>query len=153
MGMRSVAIFVAAILLAASAASPIQARTPETPTSKQAQSNSISTGRLTFDQDYIADDRGEDICFTQADMGLVCKPLVDWLELGINYRRIYERTDADPDKATNRPHMNVALRGQILALDVSSASWFEYRNQENQKNFWRYGNKFAVKFPFLCYGH
>jgi hypothetical protein len=105
--------------------------------------------RLTFQQDYVADDRGGDICFTQADMGLVCKPFVDWLELGINYRRIYQKTDADPYKAVNRPHMNVALSGRVLAFDITSASWFEYRNQENQKDFWRYGNRFTVKFPFL----
>jgi len=105
--------------------------------------------RLTFEQDYIADDQGEDIRFTQSDMGLVCRPTVDWLELGINYRRIYERTDADPYKAIDRPHMNVTLRGQILTLDISDSLRFEYRNQENQKDFWRYRNKFAVRFPSL----
>jgi hypothetical protein len=45
--------------------------------------------------------------------------------------------------------MNVTLRGQILALDVSNGSRFEYQSREDQKNFWRYRNKFAVKFPSL----
>ena len=54
-------------------------------------------------------------------MGLVYKGLMDGLELGVNYTQVYERTDAEPWKAIDRPHMNVTLHGQILALDVSSA--------------------------------
>ena len=104
---------------------------------------------LTFDHDYIAGDNDEDLCFTHSDMGLVYKGLMDGLELGVNYTQVYERTDAEPWKAIDRPHMNVTLHGQILALDVSSASRFEYRDQETQKDFWRYRNKFAVKFPSL----
>jgi hypothetical protein len=148
MGMRRTVHFVAAILLV------IQSLSHAAPNPRNFD---IKTGtvklnkywRLTFEQDYIADDQGEDIRFTQSDMGLVCRPAVDWLELGINYRRIYERTEADPYKAIDRPHMNVTLRGQILALDVSDSLRFEYRNQENQKDFWRYRNKFAVRFPSL----
>ena len=117
-GDEKVVYSVAVILLRQSAALP---RRPEPRTSLKAGTIKLDHSlRLTFAHDYIAGDHGADLCFTQADMGLVCRPLVDWLELGINYRRSYERTDADPYKAVNRPHMNVALHGQILAFDVSS---------------------------------
>jgi hypothetical protein len=149
MGMRRSLYFVAAILLMAKSC---LAYTGPNPRNFGLNAGAIKLNqywRLTFEQNYIADEQGEDIRFTQSDMGLVCNPVVDWLELGINYKRIYQRTDADPYKAVNRPHMNVTFRGQILALDVSSASRFEYQSRETQKDFWRCRNKFAVKFPSL----
>jgi hypothetical protein len=148
MGMRKTIHFVAAILLVTQGLA-YAAPTPRNFALKTGTVKLNQYWRLTFEQDYTADDKGGDICLTQSDMGLACSPMVDWLELGINYRRIYERTEADPYKAVDRPHMNVTLRSRILALDISNSSRFEYRNLENQKNFWRYRNKFAVKFPFL----
>jgi hypothetical protein len=147
MGKRSSLYSVAAILLTTNCCLAYAGPNSQNPGIKAGTIKLNQYWRLTLQQDYVADDQGGNICFTQADMGLVCKPLVDWLELGINYRRLYQRTDTDLYKPVDRPHMNVALHGQILAFDISSASGFEYRNQENQKDFWRYRNKFAVKFP------
>ncbi len=149
MGMRRSLYSVVAILLMANSCLAFTGANPRNFGLKAGTIKLNQYWRLTFEQDYIADDLGEDIRFTQSDMGLVCRPMVDWLELGINYRRIYERTEADPYKAVNRPHMNFNIRGQILALDVSSASRFEYQSSETQKGFWRCRNKFTVRFPSL----
>lgn len=105
--------------------------------------------QLTFDHDYMVGGHGEDLYYTHSDMGLVCKGLADWLEFGINYSQVYLRSDAEPYKAADRPHMNVTLRGQILALDISNGSRFEYQGRQDQKSFWRYRNRFAVKLPSL----
>ena len=123
----------------------------------QLQNLSIKTGavrldtnwQITFDQDYMTGSIGEDLCPTHSDMGLVYNGLVEWLELGINYRQVFLTSQADPWKPVDRPHLNVTFRGQILAFDISNGSRFEYQSRDDRKDFWRYRNKFAVKFPSL----
>ena len=105
--------------------------------------------RITFEQDYLADDQGEDLRFTYSDMGLVNRGLIKGLEFGFNYRQIYQRSEADPWKPLGQPHLNLVLRGKVLALDISNGVNFEYLKQEDQKDLWRYRNKFVVKFPAL----
>ena len=149
MGMRKLLYSVAIILLTANCCLAYTGMKPQESLIKAGTVKLNQYWQLTLEQDYVADDQGRDICFTQSDMGLVCKPMTDWFELGVNYRRIYQRTEDDPYKAIDRPRLNIALRGQIFAFDASCASRFEYRNQERQKDFWRYGNKFALKFQPL----
>ena len=72
--------------------------------------------------------------------------MADWVELGMNYRFIFEEKKSDW-KYENRPHGNVTLKHKLEGFDFSSRNRIEYRDKEDGKDGWRYRNKFTVKYP------
>jgi hypothetical protein len=105
--------------------------------------------KCTFDEEFrFGEDAGE-FYYHHSDLGFVYKGLTDWIELGFNYRQVFDRTDSEGEwKQENRPHLNVTLKGRLFDLDVSNRSRFEYRDREDKEDLWRYRNKFTVKLPF-----
>ena len=104
--------------------------------------------KVTFEEEFrFGDDAGE-LYYHHSDLGFVYGSLADWLDLGFNYRQVFERTDSEGDwKQENRPHLNITLKGQLFGLNISDRSRFEYRDREDKNDLWRYRNKFTVKFP------
>jgi len=74
--------------------------------------------------------------------------LAKWIDLGFNYRQVFEKDSKGQWKQENQPNINVTLKGKLLGLDVSDRSRIEYRDLEDRKDLWRYRNKVAVKLPF-----
>ena len=106
-----------------------------------------------FNEEFrFGDDAGE-LYYHHSDLGFVYKGLADWIDLGFNYRQVFERTDSkSPWKQENRPHLNVTLKGKLFDLSVSNRSRFEYRDREDKGDLWRYRNKVTVKFPLELTG-
>jgi hypothetical protein len=109
--------------------------------------------RCSFEEEFrFGDDAGE-LYHHHSDLGFVYKSLADWVEMGFNYRQIFERTDSEGDwKRENRPHLNVTLKGRLFGFNVSDRSRFEYRDREDQEDCWRYRNQFTIKAPFELTG-
>jgi len=103
--------------------------------------------KFTFAEEFRLGDDAGDFYYHHSDIGFVYKSLADWIDLGVNYRKVFERDSKDKWGQENRPHLNITLRGQLSDFDVSSRSRFEYRDRENKKDLWRYRNKVTVKFP------
>lgn len=102
---------------------------------------------FTFAEEFkLSDDAGR-LYYHHSDLGLVYKALADWIDLGANYRKAFEKDSKGEWRQENRPHLNITLKGRLLGLGVSNRSRFEYRDRENKKDLWRYRNKFTVKFP------
>ena len=101
-----------------------------------------------FEEEFrFGDDAGE-FYYHHSDLGFVYKGFADWIDLGFNYRQVFERTDSEGEwKQENRPHLNVTLKGQLFGLNVSDRSRFEFRDVEDYEDHWRYRNKFTAKFP------
>lgn len=101
-----------------------------------------------FEEEFrFGDDAGE-FYYHHSDLGFVYKGFADWVDLGFNYRQVFERTDSEGEwTQENRPHLNVTLKGQLFGLNVSDRSRFEYRDREDKNDLWRYRNKVTVKFP------
>ena len=101
-----------------------------------------------FEEEFrFGDDAGE-LYYHHSDLGFIYKGFADWLDLGINYRQVFERTDSEGEwKQENRPHLNVTLKGQLFGLNVSDRSRFEYRDREDKNDLWRYRNKVTIKLP------
>lgn len=104
--------------------------------------------KCAFEDEFrLGDDAGE-FYYHHSDLGFVYGSLADWIDLGFNYRQIFERTDSEGEwKQENRPHLNVTLKGKFLGLGVSNRARFEYRDREDQEDHWRYRNKFTIKAP------
>lgn len=81
------------------------------------------------------------------DLGLVYKGFTDWLDIGFNFRKEYEKDSKGKFRHENRPHLNLTVKGRLLDLDVSNRSRFSWRDIENKEEVWEYRNKSTVKFP------
>lgn len=101
-----------------------------------------------FNEEFrLGDDVGE-LYYHHSDLGFVYKGLGDWIDLGFNYRQVFERADSASEwKQENRPHLNVTLKGKLWDLGVSNRFRFEFRDREDSEDHWRYRNKFTVKLP------
>jgi len=104
--------------------------------------------KCSFEEEFrFGDDAGE-FYYHHSDLGFVYGSLADWIDLGFNYRQVFERADSESEwKQENRPHLNVTLKGKFFGLGVSNRARFEYRDREDQEDHWRYRNQFTVKVP------
>ncbi len=101
-----------------------------------------------FEEEFRLGDDGGNLYYQHSDLGFVYAGLADWLDLGFNFRYVFEKDSKDIWREENRPHFNITLKGQLFNLDVSNRSRFEYRDRENKNDVWRYRNKVTVKLPF-----
>lgn len=101
-----------------------------------------------FQKEFRLGDDGGTLYYQHSELGAMYKGLAEWLELGFNYRQIFERDNERVWKLENRPHFNITLKGRLSALDLSNRSRFEYRVREDKDDLWRYRDKVTVKLPY-----
>lgn len=101
-----------------------------------------------FQKEFRLGDDGGTLYYQHSELGAMYKGLAEWLELGFNYRQIFERDDERVWKLESRPHLNVILKGRLSDLDLSNRSRFEYRIREDKDDLWRYRDKVTVKLPY-----
>ncbi len=106
--------------------------------------------KATFEEEFRIGDNISRLYYHHSDVGFVYSGLADWLDLGFNYKQVYEKDTGGFGKwrEEHRPHFNVTVKGKLFGLDVSDRSRIEYRDLENTKDYWRYRNKATVKLPF-----
>jgi len=80
-----------------------------------------------------------------SELGLAYR-CAGWLDLGLNYRQIYEKK-GEVWNQENRPHINATLKWGWLGLKFEDRSRLEYRIREGKDNIFRYRNKLTVKLP------
>ena len=78
--------------------------------------------------------------------------LAKWIDLGFNYRQVFEKDSKGQWKQENQPNINVTLKGKLLGLDLSNRERFEYRDLEDNEDVWRYRNKVTAKLPLELTG-
>ena len=100
-----------------------------------------------FEQEFRLGDDGGNLYYQHSDLGFTYTSLAKWIELGLNYRQIFEKDSRGEWMQENQPHFNITLKTQLFDLDLSNRSRFEYRDRENKDDLWRYRNKVTVKFP------
>jgi len=117
-----------------------------------------NTAKLSFDinRDWKAEvdeelrfgDEGGTLYYHHTDLGFVYKSLAQWVDLGFNYRQVFEKDSDRKWRRENRPHLNVTLKAKLLDLDLSTRSRFEFRDRENKEDLWVYRNKVMAKSPW-----
>lgn len=104
--------------------------------------------KCTFAQELRLGDDGGNLYREHSDLGFTYSGLADWIDVGANFRIVYEKDGSDEWKRENRPHLNVTLKGRFFNLPASNRGRFEYRDRHKKKDVWRYRNKVTVKLPF-----
>ena len=94
----------------------------------------------------FGDDTG-DFYYQHSDLGLVYSGFADWLDLGMNYRHIFEKKNSKW-RVENRPHLSATFKWKLFDFGFSDRGRFEYRNREDAEDFWCYRNKLIIKMPF-----
>ncbi|MDT8301474.1 MAG: DUF2490 domain-containing protein [Sedimentisphaerales bacterium] len=102
-----------------------------------------------FEEEFRLGDDGGNLYYQHSDIGVTYTGLADWLDLGFNYRYVFEKDSSEKWREENRPHFNVTAKGLLLGLEVSDRSRFEYREREIKEDVWRYRNKITLKLPFV----
>lgn len=82
------------------------------------------------------------------DIGLVYKSLGDWIDLGFNFKKEYEKDGSDKFRHENRPNFNITFEGKLFDFDVENRTRLEYRDFELKEDVWRLRNKTTVDLPF-----
>ncbi|UCC21997.1 MAG: DUF2490 domain-containing protein [Planctomycetota bacterium] len=101
---------------------------------------------VTFEEQFRFGDEGGNLYHHHSDIGLVYKGVADWIDVGANFKKVYEDTGGTWQEE-NRPHLNVTLKGKLGDIAVSTRSRFEYRDREEKEDIWRYRNKVTFKLP------
>jgi len=104
--------------------------------------------KCTFTQELRLGDDGGNLYREHSDLGFTYSGLADWIDIGANFRIIYEKDGHDEWRRENRPHLNVTLRGRLFDIPLSNRVRVEYRDRENKDDVWRCRNKVTAKLPF-----
>jgi hypothetical protein len=104
--------------------------------------------KFTFQEEFRLGESGGHLYYHHSEPGLTYSGLAKWIDLGFNYRQVFEKDSKGEWKQENQPNINVTLKGKLLGLDLSNRARFEYRDLEDQEDAWRYRNKVTAKLPF-----
>ena len=103
--------------------------------------------KVGLEEEFRLGDNGGNLYYQHSDLGFTYSGVASWLDLGINYRHIFEKSSGKWYEE-NRPHLNANLKIKAKDWKLSNRSRFEYRNKERGDDYWRYRNKVTVKFPW-----
>ncbi|MFH1621965.1 MAG: DUF2490 domain-containing protein [Candidatus Omnitrophota bacterium] len=101
---------------------------------------------MSFEEEFRLGDDAGNLYYHHSDLGFTYSGITDWLDVGVNYRHVFEEKSSDW-KQENRPHVNATVKWKMGDVPLSNRARFEYRNRQDAENYWRYSNKFSVKFP------
>lgn len=102
--------------------------------------------KITLEEEFRWGDDASEFYYQHYDAGFVYS-LNKHLDLGVNYRQVYEKKKGD-FKEENRPYINAILKYDFYGFKLDDRNRLEYRHFDYQADSWRYRNKFTVKFPW-----
>lgn len=102
--------------------------------------------KVRVEEEFRFGDGVSDFYYQHSDVGVTYSGMVDWLDLGLNYRLVFEEKSSDWTYE-NRPHLNATLKHTLEGFKLSNRGRLEYRDKESGDDGWRYRNKFAIKYP------
>ena len=103
--------------------------------------------KLAFEEEFRFE-RDATLFYHYSDVGITYTGLADWLDLGLNYRQVFEKDANSEWPSENRPHFNITLKTKVCDIALSNRLRFEYRDRDNKQDRWRVRNKLTMKFPF-----
>ncbi|MEW5758825.1 MAG: DUF2490 domain-containing protein [Candidatus Omnitrophota bacterium] len=103
--------------------------------------------KITLEEEFRFANDASDFFYHHYDGGYVYA-MNKFLDLGINYRQVYEKKQGKKIKQENRPHINAILKHDLFGFSLEDRNRLEYRHFDYQPDTFRYRNKFTVKFPW-----
>jgi hypothetical protein len=101
---------------------------------------------FTFEESFRFNDHASNFFEEHSDFGVLYRSLADWLDLGLNYRAVYDTQENEWDEG--RPYFTLGLHGALYGLELRNSSRFEYRNRHDAKDGWRYRNRITINETF-----
>lgn len=83
------------------------------------------------------------------NLAFVYGGLADWVDLGVAFKREFEKDGQGQWQAENRPQLNVTFKATTERLAISNRSRMEYRDLHGEPDYWRYRNLTTIKLPVL----
>lgn len=102
--------------------------------------------KFKIEEEFRFGDNVKRFYYQHSDFGITYSGLAKWLDVGVNYRLIFEEK-SDKWNTEHRPHFHVTLKHNVEGFSFSDRSRFEYRIKQNSDDSWRYRNKFTIKLP------
>ncbi|MFH0764341.1 MAG: DUF2490 domain-containing protein [Candidatus Omnitrophota bacterium] len=102
--------------------------------------------KLTQEEEWRFGEDSSEFYYQHYDWGVVYA-FDKRLELGFNYRQVYEKIKRKWMEE-NRPHVNAAVKLDLWKFKFEDRSRIEYRHFRYRDDFIRYRNRFTLKYPF-----
>ncbi|MHC4265233.1 MAG: DUF2490 domain-containing protein [Planctomycetota bacterium] len=107
--------------------------------------------KFKFEEEIRFQDNQNGMPYHSSDFGLIYSGLNEHIDLGLFFKMAFAQIDELDDETIqeNRPFFYVTYKDYIGNIQWSNRSRIEYRMIDKQLEFWRYRNKFGLKFPEL----
>jgi hypothetical protein len=107
--------------------------------------------KFKFEEEFRFQDNQKDLFYHSSDFGLIYSGLNEHIDLGLFFKMAFAEFDELGDETIqeNRPYFYVTYKDYLGNVQWSNRSRIEYRMIDKQVEFWRYRNKFGLKFPEL----
>ncbi len=102
--------------------------------------------KITLQEEARLGDNGGNLYYQHYDAGVLYLANKN-LDLGLYYRQIINKKDGK-FRQQNYPHINATLKAEFFGFSLQDRNWFGYSFVEKGTDYWRYRNKFTLKFPW-----
>jgi hypothetical protein len=104
--------------------------------------------KFTFSEEFRFND-GDSI-YHHSDVGISTDKLFENVEVGLNYRLYYHRKGSGEEwKQVHSPHFNFTYKSDLFELPISNRSRFQFLDNEEGLDYWKYRNKTTLKLDKL----
>lgn len=104
--------------------------------------------KITVREELRVGKSGGDPYLHNTDVGLVYKGFGDWLNVGLNFKKEFEKDSSGKYRGENRPHLNLMFKGELFGCKLGNRVRLEYRDFQTKEDRWRFRNRFVVNMPF-----
>jgi hypothetical protein len=102
--------------------------------------------KINVEEEFRLGDGWGDLYYTHTDAGIKYS-LNKNVDLGVNYKQIFEKRDHDEWDSEYRPHFNATAKVKTGDAQLSNRGRLELRFRESKNTRWRIRNKMAFDLP------
>ena len=102
--------------------------------------------KIAFEEE-LRFERDATLSYHHSDIGITYTGLAEWIDVGLNYRQVFDKNANGHWPSENRPHFNITLKTKVRDFALSNRLRFEYRERNNAQDQWRFRNKLTLKLP------
>jgi len=87
----------------------------------------------TFEEQIRVRDTGGEFYYHHFDLGFVYKSIADWIDVGVNFRKVYTKDSEGEWRQEDRPHLNATLKAKIFGCQMSDRSRIDTVIEKRQR--------------------
>ena len=102
--------------------------------------------KIQLEEEFRYGNDAGDFYYQHSDLGLSYSGFAKWVDVGVNYRGIFEEKKNDW-QYENRPHLNLTVKTDWKGFNLSNRGRMEFRIRQRVEDKPRYRNKATIKMP------